>query len=104
MRKGSILLLTNRTPHATFENTSQIVRWSLDLRYQSAALPTNAAITRLPEESVPDPEQGVPLACYPPEADFLVRSRLRPQEVVTDPEVFRAIRTHHQAQPVTRRW
>ena len=37
MRKGSILLLTNRTPHATFENTTDRVRWSMDLRYQSAA-------------------------------------------------------------------
>ena len=58
---------------------SDIVRWSMDLRYQSARLPTNARITRLPEEAVPAPEDGVPPACYPPEADFLVRSRQRPK-------------------------
>jgi ectoine hydroxylase-related dioxygenase (phytanoyl-CoA dioxygenase family) len=102
MRKGSILLLTNRTPHASFENRSDVVRWSMDLRYQSAALPTNAAVTRLPDETVAG--NGVPPACYPPEADFLVRSQARPHEVVTDPAVFRAIRENHLSQPVTRRW
>ncbi len=102
VRKGGILLLTNRTPHASFENRSGIVRWSVDLRYQSAALPTNAAITRLPQESLTG--ENVPPACYPPEADFLVRSRSRPHEVVTNPKVFRAIRQNHLSQPVTRRW
>jgi len=102
MKKGSVLLLTNRTPHATFENSTDIVRWSMDLRYQSAALPTNASITRLPDETLP--EDGAPVACYPPEADFLVRSRLRPQEVVTDAAVFHTIRANHRALPVTSRW
>lgn len=104
VRKGGVLLLTNRTPHASFENTSDIVRWSMDLRYQNARLPTNAAITRLPEEVVTTPEGAVPPACYPPEADFLVRSRRRPDQVVTDPADFHAIRKNHLAQPVTRRW
>jgi ectoine hydroxylase-related dioxygenase (phytanoyl-CoA dioxygenase family) len=102
VRKGGVLLLTNRTPHASFENTTDIVRWSMDLRYQSAQLPTNATISRLPNEVTAG--NGVPPACYPPEADFLVRSRQRPQEVVTDAEVFRAIRENHLRQPVTSRW
>lgn len=104
LRKGSALLLTNRTPHATFENKSETVRWSIDVRYQSAALPTNAAITRLPGESRPDSARGIPLACYAPEADFLVRSRLRPNEVVTNPARFRAIRSQHLAVPPVSRW
>ncbi|MBI5094716.1 MAG: phytanoyl-CoA dioxygenase family protein [Candidatus Hydrogenedentes bacterium] len=104
VRKGGALLLTNRTPHASGLNTTDIVRWSMDLRYQSAALPTNAAIPRLDGESVPSPERGVPVACYPPEADFLVRSRLRPHAVVTDPAEFQRLRTTHQARPVTDRW
>jgi ectoine hydroxylase-related dioxygenase (phytanoyl-CoA dioxygenase family) len=104
VRKGGILLLTNRTPHASFENSSDIVRWSLDLRYQNAALPTNAPITRL-EGEVSGSEAGdIPVACYPPEADFLVRSQRRPQEVVTDPAAFYALRTSHQHRPVTTRW
>jgi phytanoyl-CoA hydroxylase len=72
--KGGVLLLTNRTPHASFENRSDVVRWSMDLRYQSAALPTNAKITRLPGEAQSSATVGVPLACNPPEPDFLVRS------------------------------
>ena len=35
--KGGVLLLTNRTPHASFENKTDVVRWSMDLRYESAA-------------------------------------------------------------------
>lgn len=119
VRKGSVLLLTNRTPHASFDNASDVVRWSMDLRYQSASLPTNAEITRLPDETLAQETLAqetlagevqstagdvVPPACYPPEADFLVRSRLRPEQVVTDPERFRAIRENHLARPVTPRW
>jgi hypothetical protein len=104
VRKGGILLLTNLTPHASFDNTTDVVRWSMDLRYQSAALPTNAPITRLHGDSVPDPAGGVPGACYPPEADFLVRSRLRPGEVVHDPAEFHRIRQGHLTQPVSRKW
>ena len=45
--------------------------------------------------AVHDPVNGVPIACYPPEADFLVRSVKRPNEVVTDPERFRQIRERY---------
>ena len=99
-----MLLLSNRTPHASYLNTTEGVRWSMDLRYQNAALPTNADITRLDGEDAPSPEQGIPVACYPPEADFLVRSRKRPQEVLTDAAGFQELRTTHLAQPVSNRW
>jgi ectoine hydroxylase-related dioxygenase (phytanoyl-CoA dioxygenase family) len=39
--KGEALVMTNRTPHRSIENTSDVIRWSVDLRYQSADLPTN---------------------------------------------------------------
>jgi phytanoyl-CoA hydroxylase len=104
VQKGSILLLSNLTPHASFENTTDVVRWSMDLRYQSATLPTNAPITRLPGETVSQPENSVPISCYPPEADFLVRSQKRPSEVLSDPAEFQRIRTQHQSKPVTPRW
>ena len=100
--KGGVLLLTNRTPHASFENNSDIVRWAMDLRYQNASLPTNASITRLAGEAVPS--EDVPIACYPPEADFLVRSQKRPHEVLTDPDAFHRLRSTHQRRPVTARW
>jgi hypothetical protein len=102
--KGGVLLMSNRTPHASYENETDVVRWSMDLRYQSASLPTNAPITRLENEVVSASDEGIPVACYPPEADFLVRSRLRPQEVLRDAAQFHALRQDHIAQPLTDRW
>ena len=104
VKKGGVLLLTNRTAHASFEDRTDVVRWSMDLRYQNASLPTNAELTRFEGDAIPDPENGIPVACYPPEADFLVRSSLRPNEVVTDPERFREIRERHVHQPVSDRF
>jgi hypothetical protein len=97
-------LLNNCTPHASFENKTDVVRWSMDLRYQSAALPTNAKITRLPGEAKSSPTVGVPLACNPPEPDFLVRSQLRPDEVMKTAEEFIALRKNHVYQAATDRW
>jgi len=107
--KGGVLLMTNRTPHGSFENRTDRVRWSLDLRYQNAALPTNAKISRLPGESVPrgrtiDDPGFVPVACHPPEADFLVRSPTRPDEVLRTPEQFAALRANHVPTPTSDRW
>ncbi len=104
VKKYGALFLTNMSPHASFENSSDIVRWSMDLRYQSASLPTNAKITRLPGEVVSTPETSAPPACYPPEADFLVRSQKRPNEVVNDPAIFHRIRKEHMGAGVTSRW
>jgi ectoine hydroxylase-related dioxygenase (phytanoyl-CoA dioxygenase family) len=106
--KGGALLMTNLTPHASFENNTDMVRWSMDLRYQSAALPTNAKITRLPGEVVGTPEptgsDDAPVACFPPEPDFLVRSRLRPTEVMSNQQDFLRLRREHVTRPVTDRW
>jgi len=104
VKKRGALFLTNLSPHASFENDTDAVRWSMDMRYQSAALPTNAKITRLPGEAVHAPGENIPIACYPPEADFLVRSQQRPSEVVTDPRVFHQIRKTHLSMPITHRW
>ena len=101
---GGVLLRTNMTPHGSFANTTDLVRWSMDLRYQSAGLPTNAGITRLAGEAILDPQRGVPVACYPPEADFLVRSATRPREVIADAARFARLRENHKRQPVTQRW
>jgi ectoine hydroxylase-related dioxygenase (phytanoyl-CoA dioxygenase family) len=102
--KGGVLLLTNRTPHASFENKTDVVRWSMDLRYQSAALPTNAKITRLPGEAKSSGTVGVPVACNPPEPDFLVRSRLRPNEVMKTADEFIALRKSHRYEEMSDRW
>ena len=107
--KGGALLLNNRTPHGSYDNNTDIVRWSMDLRYQNAALPTNASISRLEGESIPqghgvnDPD-FVPVACHPPEADFLVRSKLRPEQVLRTADEFARLRTTHVPTAVTDRW
>lgn len=102
--KGGVLLLTNMCPHASFENATDMVRWSVDIRYQNAALPTNYDMTRLPGDLVASEGEGVPMACYPPEADFLVRSTARPEEVVTDASRFEEIRKRHVNPGMTHRW
>lgn len=103
VKKGGVVLLHNRTPHVSYENRSEVVRWSMDLRYQLASLPTNAVFTRLPHEM--DPVKNlhidgeVPWACYPPEADFLVASAARPDEVIRTPEAFAQLRESHMPGP-----
>ena len=79
---GSVLLFTNLTPHRSIPNVSDQVRWSVDSRYQDAAKPTG----------------------YQPEAGFLARSRLHPEDVVTTPEEFKRVRDEHQPGPGPNRW
>jgi hypothetical protein len=97
-------MMSNRLAHASFENKSDIVRWSMDLRYQSATLPTNASVRQLPGEAREDTSLEVPVACYPPEADFLVRSSARPDQVITTAEQFKALRDNHPVMPMTDRF
>jgi hypothetical protein len=101
--KGGALLLTNRTPHCSIPNTTDVIRWSLDFRYQGAALPTNAPAADGQPLSTPA-EEDAPVACYPPEADFLVRSRARPRDRVTEWHRFHEIRRSHVPGKMTRRW
>lgn len=62
MRKGSVLLLHKHTPHSSSRNTTDTVRWSIDLRYQATGTAT-----------------GRPF--YP---HFVVRSRVNPQTILHD--------------------
>ena len=62
MEKGDVLLLHKEIPHRSTPNHSDMVRWSMDLRYQKTGTPT-----------------GRPF--YP---DFVVRSRENPDLVLTD--------------------
>jgi phytanoyl-CoA hydroxylase len=100
--RGGALLLTNRTPHRSTDNASEVIRWSMDVRFQSADLPTNyAAPSGFTNEALPD---HAPDACYPPEADFLVRSTVRPQDVVNDWQTFKQLRGSHPSSKMTDRW
>jgi phytanoyl-CoA hydroxylase len=90
---GGVLFLTNRTPHCSTPNTTDMVRWSIDLRYQSADLPNN--VGEGPEDfSLDRPLHEI--ACYPPEADFVVQSRDDPDSVVDTWEEFQQIRQRYQ--------
>lgn len=89
MSAGSVLFMTNLTPHASFENQTNQVRWSLDLRYQSSRAPNN--VGEAPSDATPE-RDPVTLACYPPEADFVIRDTQQPEREIRSPEAFNALR------------
>ena len=89
MDAGSVLFLTNVTPHASFDNTTKIVRWSVDLRYQSADVPNN--VGERPEDYTPEREP-VTMACYPGDADFTLQSPSHPERIVRTAEEFHQLR------------
>ena len=64
MEKGGVVLIHKNVPHRSTPNSSNGIRWSMDLRYQKAGTSTGRII-------------------YP---DFVVRSRANPASVLTDHE------------------
>ena len=90
---GGVLFMTNRTPHSSTPHEVDIVRWALDVRYQSPEVPNN--IGELPEDFEPN-RPDVEIACYPPEADFVVQSRKNPESVVEEWEEFNTIRQRYE--------
>lgn len=97
MKLGDVLFMTNLTPHASFENRSDVVRWSVDLRYQSMDAPNNAEED--PETYTPE-RDPVTMACYPSEADFVIRDSNHPEREIRTPEAFRELRDrYHEAKP-----
>jgi len=103
VKKGGAFLVTNRTPHASFDNKTEKVRWSMDLRYQAAELPTNAKIKHSTANIKHDTD-GVPLSCNPPEPDFLVRSTLHPDQILQTGDQFMQLRRDHVYKAATDRW
>jgi hypothetical protein len=65
--KGGVVFLNKYTPHRGTPNRTDIVRWSLDLRYQRTGSPSGR----------------------PNHPDFIVRSRRDPTSVYTDYEEWR---------------
>ncbi|MEZ4869652.1 MAG: phytanoyl-CoA dioxygenase family protein [Caldilineaceae bacterium] len=92
MQAGDVLLLTNLTPHASFANTSDEVRWSIDLRYQGKDVPNNVDEDPASYTAERDP---VTMACYPPEADFVIRDTQNPTREVRTAAQFRQIRERY---------
>ena len=109
--RGGVVFMTNRTPHCSTPNSADHIRWSIDLRYQSAEVPSNVGLwpKSLDAEGKADDEfyEKGNLACYPPEADFLVSSRQHPEQVTNYAEYARRRETFDQTKPnfrVIRRW
>ena len=90
MDAGSVLLLTGTAPHASFENKSDIVRWSMDLRYQDFEVPNNW--NEVPEDYTPE-RDPVTMACNPGEAYFVIHDSKHPEHDMTDPEAFAELRS-----------
>ena len=86
---GSVLIMTGMTPHASFENRSDIVRWSIDLRYQDFNVPNN--IDEKPEDYIVD-RDPVTMACHPGEAYFVIRDTKNPGREMKDPIEFAKLR------------
>ena len=64
VRKGGVILMHKLTPHRSGPNTTNGIRWSMDLRYQKTGTPTGRSF-------------------YP---DFITRSRAAPESVYDDHE------------------
>jgi phytanoyl-CoA hydroxylase len=62
VKQGGVVFMHRHTPHRSTPNRTDEVRWSIDLRYQKTGTPT-----------------GRPFHPY-----FVVRSRARPESVLTD--------------------
>jgi hypothetical protein len=62
MQKGNVLLMHKETPHRSTPNSTDTIRWSMDLRYQKTGTPTGRSF-------------------YP---DFVTRSRANPDSVLVD--------------------
>ena len=89
MKAGSVLFMTNLTPHASFENNTGQVRWSVDLRYQGVDAPNN--VDESPADYVPE-RDPVTMACYPPEADFIIRDTQHPEREIHTADAFNELR------------
>ena len=89
IKKGSVLFMTSKTPHASFINKSKIVRWSIDLRYQDFNVPNN--INESPEDYLF--ERNIEsMACNPTEAYFVIKDIENPDKEMKDYYKFSNLR------------
>lgn len=101
--RGGAVFMTNRTPHCSTPNNSDVIRWSIDLRYKSAEVPNNVDIVPrfLDERGRADEEfyAKVNVACYPPDADCLVHSRAHPERVIDYERYDRLRQVYDRTEP-----
>src|SRR6185295_10719630 len=91
--RGGVVFMTNRTPHCSTPNISDHIRWSVDLRFKAADVPNNVGIEPASIDSAGKADaafyEEVNVACYPPDADFLVQSTTHPEKVIDYREYVR---------------
>jgi hypothetical protein len=92
--RGGVIFMWNSTPHCSTPNHTDHIRWSVDLRYQAAAVPSNVGL--VPDPAATTLQPGFEVACYAPEADFVVQSREHPERETTFAE-FVDRRTRYEA-------
>lgn len=101
--RGGVVFMTNRTPHCSTPNISDHIRWSADLRFKAADVPNNVGLepASIDAHGKADPEfyAEVNVACYPPDADFLVQSRAHPERIITYPEYVRLRDVYLRTEP-----
>ena len=101
--RGGVVFMTNRTPHCSTPNVSDHIRWSVDLRFKAADVPNNVGIEPASLDAAGQADAAfyaeVNVACYPPDADFLVQSRARPEKVITYREYVRLRDVFNRTQP-----
>ena len=89
MPAGAVLFMTAMTPHASFDNKTEVVRWSVDLRYQDFSVPSN--LGEVPEDYTPE-RDPVTMACHPGEAYFVIQDKNNPEREMIDPSAFAKLR------------
>ena len=89
MNAGSVLFMTNLTPHASFRNSSNITRWSIDLRYQDFNIPNN--INQKPKDFINIKNENN-LPCSPNEAYFVVKDSKFSSRELKDANAFKNLR------------
>ncbi|MBT5833023.1 MAG: phytanoyl-CoA dioxygenase family protein [Candidatus Latescibacteria bacterium] len=99
MKAGSVLFMTAMTPHASFENKTDSVRWSIDLRYQDKSVPHN--MDEIPEDYTPE-RDPVTMACFPGEAYFVIQDNEHPEHEMKDPEDFRELRLQWESATISK--
>jgi phytanoyl-CoA hydroxylase len=80
VKQGGVVFMHRYTPHRSVPNLTDEVRWSIDLRYQKTGTPTGR----------------------PFHPDFVVRSRARPESVLTDHAEWVRLWTDALSQPSPR--
>ena len=98
MRAGSVLFMTNLTPHASFENNTDIVRWGVD----SPATKTprfRTTLTKTPKTSARNATRS-PWPAGLERATLSSKTRKTQSAKVTDIAKFKEIRTRYEQTPV----